>query len=25
MVCGRTLTAEDSVEAGIGPVCSGRL
>ena len=25
MVCGRTLTDPKSVEAGIGPVCSGRL
>lgn len=24
-VCGRTLVAEGSVEAGIGPVCSGKL
>jgi hypothetical protein len=24
-VCGRTLTDERSIEAGIGPVCSGRL
>lgn len=23
-VCGRTLTDEDSIEAGIGPVCAGR-
>lgn len=25
MVCGRTLTASESVEAGIGPICAGRL
>ena len=25
VVCGRTLTAEESVEAGIGPICSGKL
>lgn len=25
MVCARTLTAEESVEAGIGPVCAGRI
>lgn len=25
VVCGRTLTAEESVEAGIGPVCAGRI
>jgi hypothetical protein len=25
MVCGRTLTAQESVEAGIGPICAGRL
>lgn len=25
VVCGRTLTDPDSVEAGIGPVCSARL
>lgn len=24
-VCGRTLTREESIEAGIGPVCAGRL
>ncbi len=24
-VCGRDLSAEQSVEAGIGPVCAGRL
>jgi hypothetical protein len=24
-VCGRDLSAEESVEAGIGPVCAGRL
>lgn len=24
-VCGRTLTNEESIEASIGPVCSGRL
>lgn len=24
-VCGRTLTNETSIEAGIGPVCAGRL
>lgn len=24
-VCGRTLTDEDSIAAGIGPVCAGRL
>jgi len=24
-VCGRTLTAKQSVEEGIGPICSGRL
>lgn len=24
-VCGRTLTNEESIEAGIGPVCSGRV
>jgi hypothetical protein len=24
-VCGRTLTNEESIEAGIGPVCGGRL
>lgn len=24
-VCGRTLTDENSIEAGIGPVCAGRL
>jgi hypothetical protein len=24
-VCGRTLTNEESIEAGIGPVCSGRF
>lgn len=24
-VCGRTLTRETSIEAGIGPVCAGRL
>lgn len=24
-VCGRTLTNEESIEAGIGPVCAGRL
>lgn len=25
MVCGRTLTAEESVQAGIGPICANRL
>lgn len=25
MVCGRTLTNEASIEAGIGPVCAGKL
>jgi hypothetical protein len=25
VICGRTLTAEKSVEAAIGPVCSGKL
>lgn len=25
MVCGRTLTNEVSIEAGIGPICAGRL
>lgn len=24
-VCGRTLTDEGSIEAGIGPICAGRL
>jgi hypothetical protein len=24
-VCGRTLTNPDSIEAGIGPICAGRL
>lgn len=24
-ICGRTLTNEESIEAGIGPVCGGRL
>jgi hypothetical protein len=24
-VCGRTLTREESIEAGIGPVCAGRF
>jgi hypothetical protein len=24
-ICGRTLTAEQSVAAGIGPICSGKL
>jgi len=24
-VCGRTLTNEDSIEAGIGPVCAGKV
>lgn len=24
-VCGRTLTNEESIEAGIGPICGGRL
>lgn len=25
IVCGRTLTDEKSIEAGIGPICAGRL
>jgi len=25
MICGRLLTAEDSVAAGIGPICAGKL
>jgi hypothetical protein len=25
MICGRTLTNEESIEAGIGPVCAGKL
>lgn len=25
MICGRTLTDEGSIEAGIGPICAGRL
>ena len=25
MICGRTLTNEDSIEAGIGPVCAKRM
>ncbi len=25
MICGRTLTNEDSIEAGIGPICAGKL
>jgi hypothetical protein len=25
MVCGRTLTNEESVSAGIGPICAGKL
>lgn len=24
-ICGRTLTAENSIEEGIGPICSGKL
>lgn len=24
-VCGRTLTDEESIEAGIGPVCAGKF
>ncbi len=24
-VCGRTLTNEDSIEAGIGPICAGKF
>ena len=23
--CGRTLTNEDSIEAGIGPICAGKF
>lgn len=25
MICGRTLTAEESVQAGIGPICAGKI
>jgi hypothetical protein len=25
MVCGRTLTAKESVQRGIGPICAGRV
>ncbi len=25
MICGRTLTAKHSIEAGIGPICAGKL
>lgn len=25
MACGRTLTDEDSIAAGIGPVCAGKM
>lgn len=25
MICGRTLTNPESIEAGIGPICAGRL
>lgn len=25
IVCGRTLTNEDSIEAGIGPICAGKF